>query len=409
MAKGFSLLFILFFCYCSSAFTQSFSITGTVKDKIGALPGAAVYLSGYKIATVTDNEGKFTLGKLAPGNYDILVQMIGFLPYTKNILISNKSENVAIVLQENTTMLKEVIIKPDPNRPYYIALFKDFFIGKTPNSAECTILNTDVLTFDDDKTAGLLTVKANDFLVIENKALGYKIKYLLQDFEYNYKSKIVYFAGLPSFEDLKGSKSKQKNWLKKRAIAYSGSIQHFFKSLYNNTLQAEGFEINKIADIPNTSRKPDSVINANIKRLTSGQAGAINLITFNGTDSLSYWLKQRSQPKTLSALNRKAVDIDTLVKTFNSDLKMMNYKDGLYVIYKNEKEIPSFNFSSLKQARPPELNNYQISVVNLLEPPVRFYANGGVLETRSLIYKGYWAYEKMADIVPMDYIISTKE
>ncbi|RZK60593.1 MAG: carboxypeptidase-like regulatory domain-containing protein, partial [Pedobacter sp.] len=206
------------------------------------------------------------------------------------------------------------------------------------------------MTFDDDKTAGLLTVKASDFLVIENKALGYKIKYLLQDFEYNYKSKIVYFAGLPSFEDLKGSKSKQKNWSKKRVIAYNGSIQHFFKSLYNNTLAAEGFEINKIADIPNTGRKPDSLINANIKRLTTGQAGAVNLITFNGNDSLSYWLKQRSQPKTLSALNRKAVDIDTLVKAFNSDLKMMNFKDGLYVIYKNEKEIPSFNFSALKQA-----------------------------------------------------------
>ncbi|RZK52766.1 MAG: hypothetical protein EOO91_18800 [Pedobacter sp.] len=88
---------------------------------------------------------------------------------------------------------------------------------------------------------------------------------------------------------------------------------------------------------------------------------------------------------------------------------MMNFKDGLYVIYKNEKEIPSFNFSALKQARPPELNDYQISVVNLLEAPVRFYVNGGVLETRSLIYKGYWAYEKMADMVPMDYIINTKE
>jgi len=168
MAKRFTSLFILFFCYSVYAFAQTFSITGTVSDKVGALPGAAVYLSGYKIATVTDNDGKFTLAKLAPGNYDVLVQMIGFLPYTKNVLISDKSVNIVISLQENATMLKEVIIKPDPNRPYYIALFKDYFIGKTNNSAECTILNTDVLVFDDDKSAGLLTVRANDFLVIEN-------------------------------------------------------------------------------------------------------------------------------------------------------------------------------------------------------------------------------------------------
>ncbi|RZK60594.1 MAG: carboxypeptidase-like regulatory domain-containing protein [Pedobacter sp.] len=83
MAKRLNLLFILFTLCGTSTFAQTFLITGTVKDNVGALPGAAVYLSGYKIATVTDNEGRFTLGKLAPGNYDILVQMIGFLPFTK--------------------------------------------------------------------------------------------------------------------------------------------------------------------------------------------------------------------------------------------------------------------------------------------------------------------------------------
>ena len=396
--------FLLLITFNVSLLAQTFSITGTVKDKVGALPSAAVYLSGYKIATVTDNEGKFTLPKLAAGNYDILIQMIGFLPYSKNILISNKAVNVVITLQENTTMLKEVVIKPDPNRLYYISLFKDYFIGKTPNANECTLLNTDILIFDDDKTSGLLTARANDFLVIENKALGYRIKYLLQDFEYNYRSKIIYFSGHPTFEELSGNKSKQKKWLQNRATAYNGSIQHFFKSLYNNTITQEGFVINKIATIPNLNRKPDHIINENIKRLSAGQAGLINVLTFNGTDSLSYWIKQRTEPKTLSTLSRKDVDIDTLVTSFSNDLKMMNYKDALYVIYKNEPENAAYSFSGHKQNRTPELAHYQISIVDLLEPPVRFYSNGGIYNTRSLLYKGYWAYEKMADMVPMDYI-----
>ncbi|TKC05720.1 carboxypeptidase-like regulatory domain-containing protein [Pedobacter polaris] len=404
MANRFTFLFILFFCYCGHTFAQTFSITGTVGDKVGALPGAAIYVSGYKIATVSDNNGHFILSKLAPGNYDILVQMIGYLPYSKNIIISDKSIHIDVILTENATLLKEVVIKPDPNRAYYLALFKDFFIGKTPNSKECKILNTEVLIMDDDKTESILTAKATDFIIIENKALGYKIKYLLKYFEYNYKLKMIFYAGHPSFEEMKGNNAKQKRWLKNREMAYKGSIQHFFKALYNNTVVEEGFIINKMTKIPNNNRPPDSIINANIKRLISGQNGLTNVLTFNGNDSLSYWLKKRKEPVEFNALSRKDVLVDTLVKKVNTNLKMIKYLDELYIGYKNEKETPAFNFSGLKQNRPPELTDYQISIVSLLQPSVSFYANGGVADPRSLLYRGYWSYEKVADMVPMDYM-----
>jgi hypothetical protein len=408
MIKKLLLNFILISCFSICSFAQNtYSIIGIVKDKKETLPGASVYVSGYKIATSTNNEGQFVLPKLAPGNYDILVQMIGYLPYSKNVIISDKSITINVLLTENATLLKEVVIKPDPNRAYYIALFKDFFIGKTPNADECKILNTDVLNINDDIPNSILTIIASDFLVIENKALGYRIKYLLKNFEYNYRTKIIYYAGLSSFEELKGGSAKQKKWLKNREIAYHGSIQHFFKSLYANRVNEEGFVINKLGTIPNPGRKPDSLINATIKRLISAQNGIA--ITFNSSDSLSYWVKQRNESKVINTLNRGDVLVDTLVKSFNADLKMMNYKDALYIIYKNELETPSYNASGFKQSRPPDLGNYQISVIDLLEPPVRFYANGGIFDPRSLLYKGYLAYEKVADLVPMDYIPTTKK
>lgn len=410
MVKKLLLNFILITCISLYSFAQNtYSITGIVKDKKETLPGASVFISGYKIATSTNSEGQFALPKLAPGNYDILVQMIGYLPYSKNIIISDKSINIEVLLTENTTLLNEVVIKPDPNRAYYIALFKDFFIGKTPNASECKILNENILGVDDDIPNSLLTIRASDFLLIENKALGYRIKYLLKNFEYNYRTKIFYYAGLPSFEELKGGSAKQKKWKKNREIAYNGSIQHFFKSLYANRIKEEGFVINKLGTIPNPGRKPDSLINATIKRLTSGQSGLNRVITFNGSDSLSYWLKQRNEPKEINILIRGDVLIDTLVKSFNADLKQMNYKDALYIIYKNELKSSSYNSSGLKQSRPPDLANYQISVLDLMVPPVLFYANGGIYDPRSLLYKGYLAYEKVADLVPMDYIPTTKK
>lgn len=398
------LLFILALQHV--AFGQAtYTITGNVVDNNKApLPGAAVYVSGYQIATVTNVDGKFVLPKLAVGNYDVLIKMIGYETYSKTVEITNQSVNINVVLKENITTLKEVVIKPDPNRAYYIALFKDFFIGQTPNSKECTILNTEILRIDDDKQNSIIRINADEFLMIENKALGYRIKYLLDYFEYNYKTRMIFYAGRPFFEPLKGGSAKQKRWQKNRVIAYNGSIQHFFKSLYANKLEEDGFVIHKIINIPNPTRLPDSIINANVKRLTAGQNGTLRLLTYTVSDSLNYWLKQRSQPKQVSIVNRANVLIDTLVKPFNSDLKQMNYKDALYVVYKNEKEDAIFSHSGHQQNRPADLAGYQISIVELLEPPVRFFASGGVLDPRSVLYKGFWAYEKMADLMPMDYL-----
>ncbi|MGF1924903.1 MAG: carboxypeptidase-like regulatory domain-containing protein, partial [Bacteroidia bacterium] len=221
MLNKITIFFIVLFCFHLKVLAQeSYVVSGVVKDKAEVLPGASVYVSGYKIATVTDGEGKFILPKLAPGNYDILVQMIGYNPTSKNITISNKSVQTTIILTENTTLLQAVEIKPDPNRAYYTSLFKDYFIGMSPNSAQCKIINTEVLSFDDDKVNRLLTITANDFLIIENEALGYRLKYLLNSFEYDYKTKIVYYSGYPYFEELKGNKAKLKKYAKNREIAY---------------------------------------------------------------------------------------------------------------------------------------------------------------------------------------------
>jgi hypothetical protein len=408
MINKFLTLFLVLFTF-NTAFSQNnYSISGVIKDKEGTLPGAAIYLSGYKIATTTNNEGKFILPNLAAGNYDILVQMIGYLPYAKNITISDKSMFIDVVLSENVTMLNEVVIKPDPYRLAHINLFKSYFIGQTPNAAQCKILNTDALIIDDDKKNTLLKIKSNDFLVIENNALGYRLKYLLEYFEYNYSTKIIYYAGYPYYEELKGGSAKQKRWQKNRITAYNGSIQHFLKSLYHNTSVNDGFVINKIASIPNQNRKPDSLISANIKKLTTGQMGANRMLTFKADDSLNYWLKQRKEPKELNVISRRDVLVDTLVKIYNNDLKSMNYADALYIIYTKEKETETYRNSGYYLNRPADLSNHQVSIIELIEAPAYFYANGGVLNTKSLLYKGFWGYEKIADMVPLDFIVNQK-
>ncbi|RYG06824.1 MAG: carboxypeptidase-like regulatory domain-containing protein [Chitinophagaceae bacterium] len=403
MSKKLSILVLLNFFYFVAVFAQNnFTISGTVRDDKETIPGAAVYLSGTKISTISNVDGKFTLSKLPAGSYDVLIQVVGYLPYSKNIIISDKNIHIDVLIKANAVMLNEVVIKPDPNRLAYLSLFKEFFIGRTPNAQECKILNSNVLNINYDKTEKLLSVSSNDFLIIENKALGYRIKYLLKNFEYDYRSRIVYFAGFPFFEEMKGSKSKIRRWKQKRDIAYYGSSQHFFKSLYQGTSQAEGFVLHKLATIGNKNRKPDSIINANIRRLTAGSK-AISMLTFNKDDSLNYWLKERGKPKQMAVLNRAEVRADTLVKKYNSDLKSINFTDELFVMYTKEKETEAYANTGFEVSRAPDMGNYHVSLIHLMEPPILFYPNGGILNTRSFLFKGIWAYEKMADAVPSEY------
>lgn len=404
------LLFLVSLCICSFSYAQNmYSITGIVKDKKGeTLPGAGIYLSGYTTATVTNMDGKFSLSKLKPGSYEVVVQMIGFLPFSKSVIISDKSVNITIVLSENTIQLNEVVIRADPDREKNLQVFKEFFIGRTPNSQKCKILNPNVLFIKYDKGEKILSVTSNEFLVVENKALGYRLKYMLNLFEYNYNTRIVYFSGLPVFEDLKGSGSKRRTWLKNREVAYAGSPQHFFQSLYRDRAQEEGFIMYKRIKIPNFNRPSDSLLNATRTRLLKKMNGVMKTGS-QFTDSLEIINKQANLPKEYVTLDTSGVRTDTLVKSLYTNLKTINFKDELYVMYTKEQESNTYSNSGHYVMRPLNVPNYEISVVHMLQAPVNFYANGGMHDAKSLLYEGFWAYEKIGDMVPMDYIPVNKK
>lgn len=385
---------------------NSFTISGIVKDQKETLPGAGIYISGYKIATVTDADGKFKLPNLKPGSYDILVQMIGYLPFSKNIIIAEKSVQVEFLLKQSTTTLNEVVIRADPNRQKYINQFKEYFIGKTPNAKICKILNPQVLRVNYDITKSTLTVKTDEFLIVENKALGYRIKYMLDYFEYNNRTNIIYYAGKPFFEELKATNAKKKKYIELREIAYYGSAQHFYKSLYKGNSKEEGFIINKIIQIPNPNRAPESTINKNIAALknTAEKTGIRKNTGRIDTSLLAYWIKQQQMPKTIDKFLNSEVLPDTLVNYYNKDLKYLNYTNALCVMYTKERESTTYSNSGFWVFRPLYVPDYQLSVAKLTAGPIRFYENGGILDARSLLFEGFWAYEKVADMVPMDYV-----
>ncbi|MCX2575600.1 carboxypeptidase-like regulatory domain-containing protein [Pedobacter sandarakinus] len=406
MFKGLLAILLCVIMWGHSSAQGTFSISGIVRDKKDGLPGASIYLSGYKMATVADNDGRFKLSNLKPGSYNLLVQIVGYLPYSKSVIIEDQSVTVDLVLKENVAQLDEVIIRADPNRQKYINQFKDFFIGKTPNALQCKILNPQVLNVDFDVTKSTLTVSTTEFLIVENKALGYRLKYMLDHFEYNSRTRIIYYSGHPFFEELKASPAKKKKYIAAREIAYYGSAQHFFRSLYANRTKEEGFIINKMVKVPNPNRYPEYVINTNLEKIKTlpEKTGVRKTAGKIDTALLAFWTKQKEMPRTIDKFSRAEVLTDTLVHHFNENLKFVSYTDALLIQYTKEKESLAYSKTGFWVFRPLDVPENEISVANLMSEGVRFYENGGIYDSRSLLFEGYWAYEKIADLVPMDYV-----
>jgi len=97
------------FLYCSTVFSQSNIITGTVSDGSGPLPGVSVMLQGSSTVGTTDNKGLYTLnaGKQL-SNTDILI--FRYIGYVDKKVAFDGRKVMNVLLVEDTQILKEVVV-----------------------------------------------------------------------------------------------------------------------------------------------------------------------------------------------------------------------------------------------------------------------------------------------------------
>ena len=364
-------LFILLLpCFVAAVYGQDrYTISGTVKDDKGqTLPGTTVFLTGTKIITACNTSGEFTLTNISSGTYQLVAKMMGFVPGIVPVTLKNGSLSFTVVLKSKANQLNEVNITFDPDWDRHYAEFKNHFLGTTPNAADCKILNPKVLHFHYNKRSKKFTATAEDFIQIENGALGYQINYLLDSFEYSDSTHVTWYQGSPSFEELKAKTDEQfKRWEKGRTAAYNGSITHLMKAIYNGDVAGQGFEVFKIINKPTAGKPYD--------------------------------------PGKPIFFDNRPVLFDSLVTVVGKHFKSLTYKDCLFVIYANEKEPLQFKNSGYKLQRPEgaRIPKGQFSMVNLLEPNVTIDANGNFSSPNALLFQGYMAWEQVADLMPLEY------
>ena len=360
----------LFLCFLGLSFVsagvfaqEGQTVSGIVtNEKDEPLKGATVFIGGSERIMPTDENGRFNFGHIPAGSFRLSVQMIGYSPLTRNIVIKNAPITAELKMKVKAINLEQVTIGNKRARARNLRLFEREFLGQSANGRQSTILNPQVISFSTKR--GLLMAESDDFLVIENKRLGYRIRYLIKDFGYNYIDGIVLYHGEFSFEELDGTDEQKQQWAKNRLETYKGSFMHFLRSVYANNTLENGF----------------------IARPLYGYG----TIRFDTTTMDKYKVMVKDQP----------VKFDTLVTAIDSNFSAFRFKQ-LYVIY-DPKKAALFGTNSTNRKRNMVISR-KATLLRLATNAAIIDKKGSYTDYRDFFIQGYWARERVGDQLPVEY------
>jgi hypothetical protein len=251
------------------------------------------------------------------------------------------------------------------------------------------VLNPHVLNLIYHRNKQQLEAEGDEFLVMENRALGYRTKYLLKNFLSDAIEHTISYSGRALFEQLPGSAEQKKIWRLKREEAYFGSPQHFYRSLYKDRLKEDGFEAHDFTRALNRFRPPELLIQQKIKKFRE-----LN------RDSLMAWYKLSNLTKwndeNVVKLPYQSVEI--LRNTPQQGIYALKFPHFLYLVYTKKHELTEFK----DVYRPLDMENFETSIITLNSDYILFDMNGTVVGPAPL-YEGTWSKAKLADMLPLDY------
>lgn len=223
------------------------TLTGFVTDSLNRpIPFASVYLSKTTIGTLTDNEGSYSLIIPFNGVYDLITSSMSYKSNSQTIFATGGIQKLNIKLFLKLIQLNEVTIKSkDKNRLKNLTLFTRLFLGATANAQYCKLMNPEDIHLYYDSSNKTLKGFSTKPLKIENNALGYIIVYDLTDFIYNSETGFLRFSGNPYFQSIDGSSKSNKRTNKNRLIAYYGSRLHLLRAIFSESLAGENFIISE--------------------------------------------------------------------------------------------------------------------------------------------------------------------
>lgn len=292
-------LFLFLFAISLHA-QQRFSVAGRIIENNlegAAIPFAHVYLNGTSFGTQADVNGRFALKNIPKGIYKFSISMVGFKTSMKLTSIDSDLKNMVERLDENVMDLMEVRVKGQKDKVWNKSIrdFENEFLGRDISRSEIQILNREVIDVEYDQQKKVLTAKAEQPLMIENRNLGYLYRGFLVEFQKGINR--MSFKASGYFEPLKPSSARQlARWESNRKDVFQGSIKHFLWALYRNKLAEEGFSAYYYVDRKYMGVMPEFKA-VDVLRPTSDST--IFLLELKGMLSIDYNYNYRQSSKIM--------------------------------------------------------------------------------------------------------------
>lgn len=379
------LLYIALFC--ATPLLAQKTLRGKLLSALDRKPiaSASVYLSNTSTGTVSKMDGSFAISPFPEGKYDLVVSALGYDIYTATINAAELPTDLQILLKPKVKEMAGVTLIPFIKDGWaeWGQFFMENLIGATPNAEDCQLMNKDAVRFRFDRQKNLLEAVAGEPLVIQNKALGYTLTYDMELFEFRFGPGLCTYLGYPLFTEMPTADAeKREEWKRNRQAAYEGSVMHFMRSVYQNKLAENGFELRRVL----RPKKKNQ-----LGFYTQMPAVLID-VPLNG-DSIAY-----------------SIDSATVQMQFNDYLQVVYPAKRLpksYIQFSNERMPDRPSFKGNVQTRSRLTTRMPLTAeiyANVPSEGVQVLYNGHYYFSTNLVSMQYWAWsEKLSNLLPLDY------
>lgn len=362
-----ALVLVLFTASVLRAQSTTGSVSGTVVDaETGApLVGVNVFASYTTFGAATDSTGAYHIRGLPPGPFEIAASMVGYEAERRPVRVRAGRDTVLVfTLRPTMIALGQVEVSGERPRSWRRLLerFEEAFIGTTRNARRCKLVNPEVLSFTYEAGADRLVAEASAPLVMENRALGYRVEFHIAVFTSTARQ--LEWRGALRFTELEPRSARERRrWVRNRREAYEGSLRHFLALLARDRYAYAGFEASVV-----------------------GRPGG-SAATGPGMENAVSALVESSDDDELVALRGPAV----LRVVYNA------FPEEGYGTYRRTV------IGDRGYGRRGGEDDLQVSWLSLNHRFALLHRSGRAFGDDAVVRHGYWAWERFAEELPHDY------
>lgn len=359
-----------------------------------------VFIERSTLGAATDMNGDFEIDNIPDIGFNLVVSYVG---YKTKVIPFNYKHDVAgskyiIEMKIDPVVLESIQVVGKAKKRFkrddrlLLKRFKREFLGRSDNAKKCVIVNPEVLNFEVLDENGNYKVTADDILFVENRALGYRIGYLLEEFRFQNGLKLN--IGSAKFQELETrSRKRYTKWEIARERAYNGSVQHFLNAMITNSLEDEGFELNLV--------QYDSVTSEYTTPLNPPPADEI--LTLEKTDEeYLYTLRASSD---VEVTYKGEYEASAYKKLYRSTSRSGNYK------YTDKKVRTSIALTDSQSLSSYQVFGLDVTDVDLFQKSIIFFLNydtpigfpGQFKNPRDVLFGGWWRWGAFSDWLPLNY------